>query len=358
MQVLTLKELKTLVGGGESREVLVHAQVDVVTTKTTKNGKPYYEIKFIDSADHILLRAWSDTPIHTQCGSLEKGHCLELKGTFSNHETYGLEAREWGFRPLSADEKAGFMAGSRETRERQEADFQFIAETVQSINDPRLRIVCEMFLVEHGERFRRTAAAKANHHARRGGLVEHTAQMMRSACAIAGVYTRLNRDLMVAGVLFHDSGKLWENHVAEDAFSIEQCERGELLGHINMGIEIVNSLWRQLKANDAFAAWKKIEPTSESVRLHLLHLIASHHGTREFGSPVLPKTPEAQALHYVDNLDAKMEMFFGVYGSAKQVVPNIYDRTRPFTEYLIEPLKAFPPDGDTAGGWMAPEPAE
>ena len=132
-------------------------------------------------------------------------------------------------------------------RERQEGDFQFIAETVQSINDPRLRILCEMFLVENGERFRRTAAARTFHHARRGGLVEHTSQMMRSACALAGVYPKLNRDLLVAGVLFHDSGKLWENHVAEDAFSIEHCERGELLGHINMGIEIVNSLWRQLK---------------------------------------------------------------------------------------------------------------
>ncbi len=358
MQILTLKELKSLVGEGEPKEVIAHVQVDVVTSKTTKNGKPYYEIKFIDSADHVLLRAWSDTPIHTQCGSLEKGHCVELKGTFSHHETYGLEARDWEFRPLSKAEQTEFMAGPAETRQRQEGDFQFIAETIQSINDPRLRILCEMFLVEHGERFRRTAAAKANHHARRGGLVEHTSQMMRSACAIAGVYTRLNRDLMVAGVLFHDSGKLWENHVAEDAFGIEQCERGELLGHINMGIEIVNSLWRQLKANDAFAEWKKIEPTSESVRLHLLHLIASHHGTREFGSPVLPKTPEAYALHYIDNLDAKMEMIFSVYGTAKQVVPNIYDRTRPFTEYLIEPLKAFPEDGDTAGGWMAPEPAQ
>ena len=158
-------------------------------------------------------------------------------------------------------------------------------------------------------------------------------------------------------MLFHDAGKLWENHVAEDAFGIEQCERGELLGHINMGIEIVNSLWRQLKADDAFAEWKKIEPGSECVRLHLLHLIASHHGELAFGSPVLPKTPEAFALHYIDNLDAKMEMVFGAYGSAKQVVPNIYDRTRPMTQYLVEPLKAFPEDGDTAGGWMAPETA-
>ncbi len=358
MQILTLKELKSLVGGGEAKEMVAHVQVDVVTSKTTKDGKPYYEVKFIDAHDHVLLRAWSDTPIHTQCAALEKGHCVELSGDFAHHATFGLEARRWAVRPLSATEKTEFMAGPKETRARQEGDFQFIAETVQTINDPRLRILCEMFLVENGERFRRTAAARTFHHARRGGLVEHTSQMMRSACALAGVYARLNRDLLIAGVLFHDSGKLWENHVAEEGFGVEHCERGELLGHINMGIEIVNSLWRQLKANDAFGQWKKIEPTSESVRLHLLHLIASHHGELAFGSPVVPKTPEACALHYIDNLDAKMEMVFTAYGSAQQVAPNIYDRTRPLPGYLIEPLKAFPADDGTAGGWLAPEPAE
>ena len=145
----------------------------------------------------------------------------------------------------------------------------------------------------------------------------------------------------MAGVLFHDSGKLWENHVAEDAFSIEHCERGELLGHINMGIEIVNSLWRQLKADDAFATWKGVAPSTESVRLHLLHLIASHHGEMAFGSPVVPKTPEACALHYIDNLDAKMEMVFNGYTTAQKVAPNIYDKVRPLLGYLIEPLKPF-----------------
>ena len=245
------------------------------------------------------------------------------------------------------------MGGAKETRERQEADYQFIAETVQSLADPRLRILCEMFLVENGDRFRRTAGARSFHHARRGGLVEHTAQMMRSACALSDVYKKLNRDLLIAGVLFHDTGKLWENHVPEEGFSIEHCERGELLGHINMGIEIVNNLWRQLKANDAFAEWKTVTPSAESVRLHLLHLIASHHGEMAFGSPVVPKTPEACALHYIDNLDAKMEMIFTGYATAAQVAPNIYDKVRPLG-YLIEPLPSFPADAEPPGHPAAP----
>ena len=93
-------------------------------------------------------------------------------------------------------------------------------------------------------------------------------------------------------------------------------------------------------------------PSSESVRLHLLHLIASHHGEMAFGSPVVPKTPEACALHYIDNLDAKMEMVFNGYATAAQVAPNIYDKVRPLG-YLIEPLKKFPVETDPTGGWVA-----
>ncbi len=354
MQILTLKELKSRLLGGQAIESLLHVQVGNVTPKTTKDGKPYFEVHFVDHCERIILRAWSDAPVYTLCVSLEGGHCVELSGEFSHHASYGLDSKRWHFRPLSATERTALMAGPKEVRERQEADFQFIVETVQSLVDPRLRILCEMFLVENGERFRRTAAARSFHHARRGGLVEHTSQMMRAACALAGVYQKLNRDLLIAGVLFHDSGKLWENHVAEDAFHIEHCERGELLGHINMGIEIVNSLWRQLKANDHFLSWKALTPSSESVRLHLLHLIASHHGEMAFGSPVVPKTPEAHALHYIDNLDAKMEMVFTGYTTAQQVALNIYDKVRPLTGYLVEPLKPFPPDADPTSGWLAP----
>ena len=354
MRILTLRELKSLVTSGPVLDTLfAHVQIDNITEKRTKNDKPFLEIHVADSGDRVLLRAWEDAQVYKRCKELlERGHCVEVSGEFGHHAQFGLEARTWDFRHLHPHERAALMGGAKETRERQEADYQFIAETVQSLADPRLRILCEMFLVENGDRFRRTAGARSFHHARRGGLVEHTAQMMRSACALADVYKKLNRDLLVAGVLFHDTGKLWENHVPEEGFGIEHCERGELLGHINMGIEIVNNLWRQLRANDAFAEWKTVTPSAESVRLHLLHLIASHHGEMAFGSPVVPKTPEACALHYIDNLDAKMEMIFTGYATAAQVAPNIYDKVRPLG-YLIEPLPLFPADAEPPGGRAA-----
>jgi 3'-5' exoribonuclease len=192
-----------------------------------------------------------------------------------------------------------------------------------------------------GDRFRRTAAARKNHHARRGGLVEHVAQMMRSAEAVCGVYPELNFDLMLAGALFHDCGKLWENTYPEDGFSQIHSLHGEMLGHIPLGIELVNKLWRDLLDASEFEAFSQCKPTTEEVRVHLLHLIGSHHGQLEFGSPVLPKTPEAYALHYIDNLDAKMEMLRDAYAQAAEVAPGIYERVFPLSANLIRPLRGY-----------------
>ena len=347
MPLHTLSELRALALRGKTVETLAHVQVDANHAKTTKDGKPYREIHFVDARDRVVLRAWSDAPVYPLCVELASGHCVEIAGEFCHHASFGLEARRWTFRPLAKHEQAALMVGPLELRERQEAGYTFILECLENLRDPRLRYVWELFLAEHGERFRRTAAARSYHHARRGGLVEHVAGMMRAAVGIAGAYPRLNRDLLVTGVLFHDCGKLWENHVPESAFSIEHCEQGELLGHINMGIEIVNGLWRRMRASSAFAGWRDLHPPCESVRLHLLHLVASHHGELAFGSPVLPKTPEAIALHYVDNLDAKLEMMFGGLDAGKEVAPNVYDKVRPLNHYLIAPLPACEAPAET-----------
>ncbi len=157
---------------------------------------------------------------------------------------------------------------------------------------------------------------------------------MRSANAICGVYPDLNRDLMIAGVLFHDCGKLWENTYPEAGFSQLHLIHGEMLGHIPLGLELVNKLWRDLPLE----SWREIEPASEDVRLHLLHLIASHHGQYDFGSPTLPRTPEAYALHYVDNLDAKLEMVKDAYASANETAPGIFERKFPLSAPLVTPL--------------------
>jgi 3'-5' exoribonuclease len=225
-------------------------------------------------------------------------------------------------------------------RARQARDWDFITQKCKVIGDPRLQILCATFLSEWGDRFRRSAAARNYHHARRGGLVEHCAQMMRVAASIAPLYPQLNADLLITGILFHDSGKLWENQYPETGFVMAYDERGELMGHISIGLELVNSLWRKISAENA-AAWKDLVPASEDVRLHLLHLIGAHHGEAQFGSPVSPKTPEAMALHYIDNMDARLEMFAAGYTTAKPLAARIFDRVRPLPGNLVKSLEKF-----------------
>jgi len=117
-------------------------------------------------------------------------------------------------------------------------------------------------------------------------------------------------------------------------------ELGELMGHISIGLELVNALWRRLSVENA-DSWRNLSPASEDVRMHLLHLIGSHHGEPEFGSPVAPKTPEAMALHYIDNLDARLEMFAAGYTTAKPLAARIFDRVRPLPGNLVKSLEKF-----------------
>jgi 3'-5' exoribonuclease len=211
-----------------------------------------------------------------------------------------------------------------------------------------------MFLDQHGEKFRRTAAARKNHHARRGGMIEHVAQMMRSAVAISSVYPELNQDLLIAGVLFHDSGKLWENSYAERGFTQPYDMQGEMLGHIPLGISLVDKLWEQMISScvETAEVWGKLTPSNDEVRIHLLHLVASHHGTHEFGSPTLPRTPEAQILHHIDNIDAKFEMMKQAYKSAPELAPDIQERQFPLPANLIKPLAHITPEMAKANAFI------
>jgi len=304
----TIRQMKEAVRSG-GRPLTLRGQIEELAKRESANGKPFWELRIRDHDDALVLRAWTDTESFRDCEDFQRGDFVAVEGEFLINGNFGPDARRWRLFPLPPAEIADLLAGSPEAREKTAGEMAFLGEQVAAITDPRLRELCASFLEQYGPRFARSAAARINHHARRGGLLDHTAQMMRSALAIASVYPQLNRDLLVAGVLFHDSGKLWETCAPESGFGIQHELRGDLLGHISIGIELVNSLWNKLDKT----AWKELQPPSEDVRLHLLHLIASHHGEMQYGSPVLPKTPEAAALHYIDNLDARLEMFSDAY---------------------------------------------
>jgi 3'-5' exoribonuclease len=340
MELMTLRQIREAVPQG-TIEARVHVQLEAAAAKMTREQKPYCELTLADAGDRMTLRVWSDHPNYKSCDSMQAGDFLEITGEFYQHQQYGLDARRWKTRSLTSEERAALLQGPPELRAKQAADWDFILATSAAIRDPRLYALCAEFIAQHGARFRQTAGARSYHHARRGGLVEHTAQMMRVATQIAPLYPTLNLDLLVAGILFHDAGKLWENYLPETGFSMPFDERGEMVGHIAIGLEIVNSLWRKIEADERAAEWRKLSPSMDDCRLHLLHLIASHHGEPQFGSPVYPKTPEALTLNYIDNLDARLEMIFAGYAVARPLAERIFERVRPLPGNLVKPLEKF-----------------
>jgi len=172
---------------------------------------------------------------------------------------------------------------------------------VEKVGDERLRQLLFRIFSDPwlSERFKVSPAARSMHHAYRSGLMEHTVSMTTVAKSLAEHY-RLNVDLVVAGCLLHDLGKVWE---LEPGPSIEYTDDGRLLGHLSMEVLFVD---RQIGQLDGFP---------EETRRQLLHILLAHHGEYAYGSPRRPKTPEAQLVHMVDNLDAKVSGMLDAIGS-------------------------------------------
>src|SRR5262249_37770541 len=172
---------------------------------------------------------------------------------------------------------------------------------LRKLGNLHLRALVESFLSdsEFVRDFCKAPAGVRNHHAYVGRLVEHVVTLLDAADRLAPLYPDLDRDLLLMGVFLHDVGKVRELS-CERAFAY--TDEGQLIGHIVIGIEMVNE---HVKRAEELTE----ERFPPELLLRLKHLIVSHHGTYEFGSPRLPMTPEAIALHHLDNLDAKVHSF-------------------------------------------------
>src|SRR5262249_13610750 len=167
--------------------------------------------------------------------------------------------------------------------------------------DPHLRALAECFFIDDAfvKAICHSPAGIRNHHAYVGGLLEHVVTMLDAADRIAPLYPELNREVLMMGVFLHDIGKTREL-ICENVFGYS--DEGQLIGHIDIGVEMLNE--KVAKVPDLTG-----EPFPRELFLRLKHMIVSHHGSYEFGSPRLPMTPEAIALTYLDNLAAKLHSF-------------------------------------------------
>lgn len=332
---MTLLKLQKI-SEGQENSLRIPAQISQLRQNYTQSGKPYFELELADSTARATLKIWSDSAAYTFLEKSCAGEAIELSGRFYVN-SYGLNVNQPSARKLNDKEKESLLAGSPEQQKKSEQDWRYLNSVFGNLAEPRLRSVCSLALKKYEKKWKRAAAARTYHHARRGGLLEHTAQMLRCAEALAPLYAEIFPPLLYAGVLFHDIGKLWENDYEENGFYSTPSRVGELVGHIAIGIEVLNQLWREVKEKEP-NLFKETEPPSELILEHLMHLIVSHHGEMEFGSPVTPRTSEAWALHHIDNIDAKIEMLRCTYAEKPEVVPGLFESRRPLIGLAASPL--------------------
>jgi 3'-5' exoribonuclease len=278
----------------------------LVTTKEireSRTGDPYLRLVLEDRTGRVEGRVWNDPDVYA--GRFDVDDFVALRGEVvrfgdQNHVEIGDLDRV----PESSVDPADYFPTSRWSAD---AMFRQLRDVLdETLESQPIRAFLDALFDDESltERFRTAPAAMSNHHAYRGGLLEHCLSMVRVAISLADHYALyypglINRDLLVAGVILHDFAKVWELSYRR---SFDYTSPGRLIGHIPMGAELVGKI-----------AARARRPISEDLQLHLQHLVLSHHGEMEYGSPVTPKTPEALLLHQVDMIDSRMNMCWNLH---------------------------------------------
>jgi len=266
--------------------LLLHKQ-----QRMTRSNKPYINLILGDKTGQVEARVWEpgDPRIARE---FERGDVVKVRGCVSRFDDR-LQMKVDHLRkasPGEAEKSDLLPCTSCDVDEL----WQKLLRFVESFTDPDLKLLLNTLLADSGlaHAYREAPAAKQLHHAWLGGLLEHVVSLLTLADRVAPHYPVLHRDLLLTGVVLHDIGKVRE--LTWDA-GFEYSVEGVLLGHIQMGMELVE------KTIDSLPAFPP------RLKALVLHLILSHHGKLEFGSPKLPMIPEALVLNFVDDLDAKMQ---------------------------------------------------
>lgn len=255
-------------------------------------GAPYLTVKLKDKTGELDAKVWDNAVNFDQL--FKKGDIIAIEGRANTYRN-SLQISIIGIKKCKWDEvePTDYLPGCPGDVN---GMFDELLTYVDTIQNKALKELIDAFLKDEkmADLFKRAPAAKGFHHIYLGGLLEHSLSVVKLLVKVAEHYPYLNRDLLIAGGILHDIGKIYE--FSYDNL-IEYSDEGRLIGHIVMGVEMVD---------------KKIADIPEfpvQLALELRHIILSHHGEFEYGSPKRPKTIEALAVHYIDDLDAKLNAF-------------------------------------------------
>jgi 3'-5' exoribonuclease len=275
-------------------------EIYLVTDKqlrANRSGNLYLQIELRDRTGSISARLWNAG--ENLFRLFEVGDFLQVRGKVQMFQ--GALQVILNHIERAESEKVDLADFLPHTEQDVSKLWERLRGTLLRLTNPHLRALAECFFMDDQfvAGFSRVPAGVRNHHAYLGGLLEHVVTLMDAAERVLPLYPELDRDLLLMGVFLHDVGKVREL-TSDKMFAYS--DEGQLIGHLVIGVEMLNE--KLSRVSDLTG-----EPFPAELLLRLKHMILSHHGTYEFGSPRLPMTPEAIALHYLDNLDAKIHSF-------------------------------------------------
>lgn len=255
--------------------------------RASANGKNYLDMTLADKSGSINAKMWDGTVQPPLAGSIVKVRATGNE--FNGRMQLRVEKIRVAESRDAVDMSTLIPCAPRDPKEMLDE----VVRAADHIADPDLRkITCEL-LDRAGDKLLTFPAAKQMHHAERGGLLHHTTTMLRAANAIMTVYPQLNTSLLTAGVIVHDLAKIDEMDADTLGLVSDYSVDGKLIGHIVRGVVNIQLAAEKTKASPGKA-------------LLLQHMVLSHHGIPEYGSPLAPKFPEAEVLNTIDTLDARL----------------------------------------------------
>ena len=255
--------------------------------RTGSNGSKYLDLTLADCTGEMNGKVWDGNVDPPPVGSVVKvrGITQEYNGR--------LQLRVEKLRPVGIDDKVDMNLLTPSAPEAPDAMLAEINGTVEALKSPPLRLIVQAMLAQYADKLPYYPAAQRIHHAERSGLLHHTLGMLRLAKAVLPLYPSLNEDLLISGVIIHDLCKIEELNSDELGVVKDYTAQGLLLGHISIGVARIGEIAKELSISG--------EPV-----LLLQHMLLSHHGEDLYGSPRKPMFPEAEVLHWLDILDARM----------------------------------------------------
>src|SRR5262244_2686457 len=291
MAIALMKDFFITDCGQQENKVITSTFVVVSKqVKPKKTGDPYLALTLGDRTGQIDAKMWDN--VEDALDAFEQDDFLKVKGLVNKYKNrFQLTIHK--LRRLG-DSEIDYSDYLPKTTKNIDELWQTLTDFVASFQNEHLRRLVQAFMAdpEISRAYRCAPAAKTLHHAYIGGLLDHVVSLFRSCDLVCRNYPQINRDLLLTGAFLHDIGKI---HELTYNRSFSYTTRGQLLGHMIIELEM-------LKEKLAL-----LPDFPEQMKILIEHLIISHHGQYEFGSPKLPMFPEALMLHYLDDLDSKME---------------------------------------------------